>query len=90
MIRTAHLSLNLLRDLLDPGLAVHGEQVQLLVYELQSVLAVLFGLKAVGPTKRHQGRTSGKRGFQSDFGRQAVMPKTRLTSVPAQRRTQTP
>lgn len=46
-----HLSLHLLRNLLDSGLAVHGQQVQLLVYELQPVLTVLFGLQTVDPTQ---------------------------------------
>ena len=44
-----HLSLHLLCDLLDLGLAVHAEQVQLFVYELHAVLPVLPGLHAVDP-----------------------------------------
>lgn len=44
-----HLFLHLLSDLLDFGLTVHGQQVQLLVYEFQSVLTILFGFKAVDP-----------------------------------------
>lgn len=49
-----HLSLHLLSNLLDLGLTVHGQQVQLLVYKLQSVLTVFFGLKTVDPiTARH-------------------------------------
>ena len=48
-----HLSLHLLSNLLDLGLTVHGQQVQLLVYEFQSILTVLFGLQAVDPTRTH-------------------------------------
>ncbi len=44
-----HLFLHLLSDLLDFGLTIHGQQVQLLVYELQSILTILFGFKAVDP-----------------------------------------
>lgn len=46
-----HLSLHLLSNVLDLALTVHGQKVQLLVYELQSVLTVLLGLKAVDPTQ---------------------------------------
>ena len=44
-----HLSLHLLSNLLYLGLTIHGQKVQLLVYELKPVLTVLLGLKAVNP-----------------------------------------
>lgn len=50
-----HLLLHLFGDLLDLSLAVHGQQVQLLVYELQPVLTFFFGLKAVDPTQEQRG-----------------------------------